>query len=184
MVCSEPRELDSMVRKKLVLYCLDEGGSRDQEKTRLYTRVQVPAGVAATLTGEKRAAQLCREHQVSETSLSRWRQDFLENGPKAFESDNGSSADQDRIAELERLVGRLRWSWSRQKNSPTGWTRNDDQACTGPLLVQRTLDSHTDAYQRIGYLIEDVYQTKRIHLALDYLTPAEFEALYQAGAGP
>lgn len=63
--------------------------------------------VLQLLTGEKRAVQLCREHQVSETSLSRWRQDFLENGPRAFQSDNGSSADQERIAELERLVGRL-----------------------------------------------------------------------------
>ena len=63
--------------------------------------------VLPLLTGEKRAAQLCREHQVSETSLSRWRQDFLENGARAFQSDNGSSADQERIAELERMVGRL-----------------------------------------------------------------------------
>ena len=63
--------------------------------------------VLKLLTGEQRAAQLCREHQVSETSLSRWRQDFLENGPKAFQGDKGSSADQERIAELERLVGRL-----------------------------------------------------------------------------
>ena len=45
-------------------------------------------------------------------------------------------------------------------------------------------ETFADAYQRIGHFIEDVYQTKRIHSALDYLTLAESEALYQAGSGP
>ncbi len=38
-----------------------------------------------------------------------------------------------------------------------------------------------DAYQQIGHFIEDVYQTKRIHSALGYLTPTEFEAAWQQG---
>ena len=32
-----------------------------------------------------------------------------------------------------------------------------------------------DAYRQIGHFLEDVYTRKRIHSALDYLTPAEFE---------
>lgn len=39
-------------------------------------------------------------------------------------------------------------------------------------------ESFDDAYHHIGHFIEDVYQTKRVHSALGYLTPAEFEAAY------
>ena len=36
-----------------------------------------------------------------------------------------------------------------------------------------------DAYAQIGHFIEQVYQRKRIHSALGYLTPAEYETVWQ-----
>jgi len=39
-------------------------------------------------------------------------------------------------------------------------------------------EDYDDAYRRIGHFLDDVYTTKRVHSALEYLTPAEFEALH------
>jgi len=39
--------------------------------------------------------------------------------------------------------------------------------------------SYEDALAQLGHFIDDVYLTKRIHSALGYLTPAEFEAQWQ-----
>jgi transposase InsO family protein len=36
----------------------------------------------------------------------------------------------------------------------------------------------SDARQQIGHFIEDVYNQKRIHSSLGYLTPSEFEVAW------
>lgn len=63
--------------------------------------------VLQVLQGAKSAAQICRELQINEPMLSRWKKQFLEQASTIFEQAPASSADQERMAELERLVGRL-----------------------------------------------------------------------------
>jgi transposase-like protein len=64
--------------------------------------------VLEALRSEKSAAQICRERDINENLLSRWKQEFVSKGPEVFEK-NGQRADGEvaaRVAELERLVGR------------------------------------------------------------------------------
>jgi putative transposase len=62
----------------------------------------------------KRPAQICREHNLSETSLLKWRRAYAEHGEAAFKpaEDDLETLTRERIlerkvAELERLVGQL-----------------------------------------------------------------------------
>jgi len=59
------------------------------------------------LSGEKSAAQICREHRLSDQLLANWKKQFLENADSIFDQVRDGSFEQERIAELERMVGRL-----------------------------------------------------------------------------
>lgn len=63
--------------------------------------------VMELLTGRKRAVELCREHQLSDSTLSGWRVQFQERGPEIFAGDRQDHSQDARIAELERVIGRL-----------------------------------------------------------------------------
>jgi len=59
------------------------------------------------LTGSKRMVHVCREYDIKEQVVLRWKAEFLERSASVFAQDQQQSLDQGRIAELERLVGRL-----------------------------------------------------------------------------
>lgn len=63
--------------------------------------------VLQLLSGEKTSSELCRSHKLNSATLNRWRREFLDQAASIFEQDNTSNAEQQRIAELERLVGQL-----------------------------------------------------------------------------
>lgn len=60
-------------------------------------------------SGAKRPAQACREYELSEGVLLRWRQEYEARGEAAFtpREASGNQALEQRIAELERLCGQL-----------------------------------------------------------------------------
>ena len=60
-------------------------------------------------SGLKRPAQVCREHQVADNVLLRWRREYEGRGEAAFTPQTlAPTAEQEqRIAELERFCGQL-----------------------------------------------------------------------------
>ena len=64
--------------------------------------------VLEMLTEQKSAAQASREYGIKDSVLSRWKQEFIERSPMLFEQGAVQQDDrEERIAELERMVGRL-----------------------------------------------------------------------------
>jgi O-antigen/teichoic acid export membrane protein/transposase-like protein len=55
------------------------------------------------------AARICGELQIHESLLSDWKEQFTMRASSIFEKEPASASANERIAELERLVGRLRW---------------------------------------------------------------------------
>lgn len=80
--------------------------------------------VLEVLTGKKTAAQACREYGLKESVLSRWKQTLIEAAPQVFEGDLVHEQYAAKVAELERMVGRLTMELevakkaSRYMNSP------------------------------------------------------------------
>ena len=60
-------------------------------------------------SGEKRPAQVCREHNLASGVVSRWRNEYEQRGEEAFlpPSSSEPASAEAKIAELERLCGQL-----------------------------------------------------------------------------
>lgn len=77
--------------------------------------------VVESLQAQKSQAQVCREHNVADELVSRWRQEFLERGPEIFSTARTRSAEQERLIELERLVGQLTLELNILKKASNLW---------------------------------------------------------------
>ncbi len=76
---------------------------------RTYTREFKLELCRQVATGEKRPAQLCREHNLAQSVLLRWRREYDARGEAAFTEKqlSGNEAYEAKIAELERFCGKL-----------------------------------------------------------------------------
>ena len=83
-------------------------------------KVQV---ILEVLSGQRSASEAARQHKRKPELISRWKDIALEGLEGLFQGDDQRSRDQDRIAELERMVGRLTMSWKSQKKPQPGSPR-------------------------------------------------------------
>ncbi len=63
--------------------------------------------VLEVLTGTKTVSEACRAYNLKYESLNRWRNHFMENADQLFQTEGHSDAEEARVAELERVIGRL-----------------------------------------------------------------------------
>ena len=81
----------------------------EKRKYRKFTAKQKVELVLASFRGDRSVAEICREHDISETLLRRWRDQMVAAGAERFADgqERSLAAEQRRrIAELERTLGR------------------------------------------------------------------------------
>jgi transposase len=81
----------------------------ETKKYRKFTAQQKTEIVLASLRGPKSMAELCREHEIADSLLRKWREQFLAAGAQRLEGKaERTEADELRkqISRLERALGR------------------------------------------------------------------------------
>ena len=73
------------------------------------------------LTGRRSVAQLCREHDLKEQVVTRWRAVFLDRAETLFRADTEREDHLEPMAALERLVGRLTMELDLAKKAAQLW---------------------------------------------------------------
>ncbi|MBI3588336.1 transposase [Candidatus Micrarchaeota archaeon] len=68
---------------------------------------QFKLAVVGDLEAGKRLSEVCREHQIREDLACRWRNEYRSNPQHAFAGKGVPATAEARLAELERLVGKL-----------------------------------------------------------------------------
>ena len=74
---------------------------------RIYTPEFKVRVVLELISGKKQLSQASREYGIKDTVIARWRQEFMERAPQVFEQPDWRDAQAERIAELERMLGRM-----------------------------------------------------------------------------
>ena len=78
--------------------------------------------VLEVVSGAKSAVEICREHHLKPDLFSKWKAQFLRDAVKVFQSPDQVDPAQARIAELERMLGRVTLELEVAKKASSIWT--------------------------------------------------------------
>jgi len=86
--------------------------------------------VLELISGKKSLSEASREYSIKDTVLSRWRREFVERAGEIFEQPKDIQDKEARIAELERMVGRLTMQAELSKKAVNyaSWLHKNDEA--------------------------------------------------------
>lgn len=78
-------------------------------KTRKWTAKQKFQIVMEGLTGKSSVSDICAKHSVNQSQYYKWRDQFLQNATKAFETDSDKQVEQlkKELKSRNKLVGQL-----------------------------------------------------------------------------
>lgn len=71
--------------------------------------------VLELIAGQKSLAEASRAYNIQDTVWSRWKQEFMSKATQVFERPQDLQEKEERIAELERMVGKLTMKVELQK---------------------------------------------------------------------
>jgi len=72
-----------------------------------YSAAQKFEAAMSVIKGEKSAVEAARDVGCHPTLIGNWKDSLLANGSLVFEKENGDGAKDQKIAKLERLIGKI-----------------------------------------------------------------------------
>jgi transposase len=85
--------------------------------------------VLEVISGVKTFSEACRQYQLSEQTLSRWKQEFVQHAATIFEHSDHNDQQQQHVAELERVIGKLTVELKSQKSLQSLELATDRSRC-------------------------------------------------------
>lgn len=94
------------------------------KKHRSYSSEFKAKVVLEVLSGKRSPGEASRAYKVHTSVLCRWKNEFVKQSHRAFEGKEATDESAQRIAELERMIGRLTMELEVAKKASDAWNLN------------------------------------------------------------